>query len=79
MSNPLYNGSNSNPLINGVNNRGGKAPTGNLISQFLQFKRDFKGDPQEALNNMLASGQVSEEQVKQAQEQAQSIMKLLGK
>lgn len=60
MSNPLYN------MMNNQNNN-------NLISQFQQFRNTFKGDPKQAVQNMLNNGQVSQAQVNQAMQMAQQF------
>ena len=57
MSNPLYN------MMNNQNNN-------NLISQFQKFRNTFKGDPKQAVQNMLNNGQVSQAQVNQAMQMA---------
>ena len=60
MSNPLYN------MMNNQNNN-------NLISQFQKFRNTFKGDPKQAVQNMLNNGQVSQAQVNQAMQMAQQF------
>ena len=46
----------SNPLFNAL---GGGMPQGNgpmqMIQQFMQFKQNFKGDPKEEVEKMLAA------------------------
>ncbi len=69
----------SNPIFNSSKNLGGKVPQGNIIQQFLQFKNEFKGDPQVAINNMLASGQINQNQLDIATKQAQAIADLMGR
>lgn len=69
----------SNPIFNSSKNLGGQVPQGNIIQQFLQFKNEFKGDPQVAINNMLASGQINQNQLDIATKQAQAIADLMGR
>lgn len=45
----------------------------NLISQFQQFRNTFKGDPKQAVQNMLNNGQISQAQVNQAMQMAQQF------
>ena len=59
----------SNPLFQMMNNQNNN----NLISQFQQFRNTFKGDPKQAVQNMLNNGQVSQAQVNQAMQMAQQF------
>lgn len=50
----------------------------NLIQQYKQFRQTFQGDPQQKIQAMLNSGQITQEQVNQAKNlatQFQSLMK----
>ena len=38
----------------------------NMLMQFMQFKNSFQGNPQQAVQQMLQSGQVSPERYQQA-------------
>lgn len=64
MSNPLFNllggGQQQLPSIPGLGNIGG------LLNQFNQFRQGFHGDPHQQIQQMLSSGQVSQDQVNQA-------------
>lgn len=62
MTNSAFKGMNgsSNPL--------------NIMSQFKQFMGQMKGkNPDEILNNLVSSGQVSQQQLNQVQAMAQQI------
>lgn len=59
----------SNPLFQMMNNQNNN----NLISQFQQFRNTFKGDPKQAVQNMLNNGQISQAQVNQAMQMAQQF------
>lgn len=50
----------------------------NLMQQFLQFKQNFKGDPQQQVQQLLNSGQVSQEQYNNAVQMANQFKNLLG-
>ena len=52
MPNPFYN------RFNG-GNAGGPM---NLIQRFKEFKANFQGDPQQQVQNLLNSGQMTQEQ-----------------
>lgn len=51
----------------------------NIIQQFMAFKNSFKGDPREEVNRLLQSGQISQEQLNQAQAMASQLQGLLNK
>ena len=63
MSNPLYESLNKN---------------NNIIQQFNQFRRNFKGDPKQRVQQMLNSGKISQSQYNQAVQKAQLLQSLLG-
>lgn len=62
-----------NPLFNRFgNNNGNNAPASgpfgnvlNMANAFRQFKQNFQGDPREQVQNLLNSGQMSQEQFNQ--------------
>lgn len=60
----------SSPIFNAMGGNQG----GNIIQQFQQFMQQMKGkNPQEEINKLLQSGKVSQEQLNQAQQQAQQM------
>lgn len=65
MANPLYN-----QLM----------PQGNnpMIQRLLEFKKNFNGNPQQIIQNMLNSGQITQAQINQYSQQANEIMKQFG-
>ena len=67
MANPLYN-----QMMN--NN-----PQNNFLQRFNQFRQNFNGNPQQQIQQMLNSGKISQEQYNRAVQQAQTIMRMLGK
>lgn len=67
MSNPLYS------MMNGGQNMGG------FMQRLNALKSSFGGDPQKAIQEMLNSGKVTQEQYNRAVQQAQQIQKMLGK
>lgn len=71
MGNPLYSGNTNMPM-------GG--PFGNmmnLVSQFNQFKNNFQGDPRAQVQQLLNSGQMSQEQLNKLQAMAQQLQGFL--
>lgn len=66
MSNPLYNELSQNNSGNG------------FINQFMQFKQNFHGNPQEQVQNLLRSGKVSQQQYNRAVQMAQQFQRMLN-
>ena len=66
-----------NPLFNLLG--GGKPDNGfsQLIQQFNQFKQNFAGDPREKVQQLLNSGQMSQQQYNQLAGMASELQKLL--
>lgn len=68
-----------NPLFNEL---GGQSagPFGNfqqLMQRFQQFRQTFKGDPKAEVEKMLQSGQITQQQLDQAQALAQQFRNLM--
>lgn len=67
-----------NPLFNAM---GGNAPIpgnmGQMIQAFQQFKSQFSGDPKQTIQNMLNSGQLTQDQLNQAQQMAKQFQQFL--
>lgn len=60
----------SSPVFGAMGNQNG----GNIMQQFQQFMQQMKGkNPQEEINKLLQSGKVSQQQLNQAQQQAQQM------
>lgn len=58
-----------NPFFNKFGNTGNMpGPFGNamnMVNKFKEFKANFQGDPREQVQNLLNSGQMSQEQFNQ--------------
>ncbi len=67
MANPLFN-------MFGNSQFGNMA---NLVQNFQQFKSQFKGNPQQQVQQMLNSGQISQEQYNNAVQMANAFQKML--
>lgn len=60
----------SNPLYNQLQ---GNAPMNPMLQQFMQFKRNFNGNPQQAVQELINSGRISQSQVNQLAQQANDL------
>lgn len=69
-SNPLFNllGSGGNPM---------SMPMADMIQKFNQFKSQFRGDPQQVIQTMLNTGQISQAQYDAAVKQANMLKDVL--
>lgn len=47
----------------------------NFLNKFAEFKRNFQGNPQQMVMNLLNSGQMSQSQFNQLQQIANQIMR----
>ena len=68
----------ANPLMNVL---GVSSQTNNksIVEQFKDFRNSFKGDPQDKINEMLSSGQITQSQLNQATEMAKMVQVMLKK
>lgn len=48
------------------------------LQQFQQFKQNFKGNPQEQVQQMLKSGRITQQQYEQAVQMANQLKQLFG-
>ena len=72
----------SNPLMGGFNQmpQNGGNPFGNifgLLTQFQNFKKNFQGDPRQRVQDLLNSGQMSQEQLEQCENMARQFQGFL--
>lgn len=49
----------------------------NLLSQFQMFRRGFNGDPKAQIQQMLSTGQITQEQYNQAVQMANELQKYI--
>lgn len=63
-----------NPLYNDMN----QGNQNNLVQRFQQFRQNFKGDPQQQVQQLLNSGRVSQAQYNQAVQMAQQFQRMFG-
>ena len=64
--NPLYNEMRTNTVPD------------NFMSKFQQFRQNFKGNPQEQVQQMLNSGKVSQADYNRAVQMAQQFQRMFG-
>jgi hypothetical protein len=64
MNNPLFNAMNNNPM------------NMNALQRFNQFKQMFKGDARQQIQQMMNSGQITQEQYNRAVQMANEYMKM---
>lgn len=57
---------------------GPQNPYKNMMQQFQQFRQNFKGDPQERIQQMLNSGQITQQQYNAAVQKANMIKSMFG-
>lgn len=67
-----------NPLFNIFGGQQGPF-NNNIINQFNQFQSTFQGDPKQKVQDLLNSGQMSQEQFNQLSSMAQIFQTLLGR
>ncbi len=74
MANPLF-GRFGQPQATPQN------PIGNMMNvmqQFNQFRSQFKGDPKQQVQQLLSSGQMSQDQFNQLSEMAKQFQSMFG-
>ena len=54
-------------------------PYQNMMRQFEEFKKNFQGDPQAKIQQMLNSGQISQQQYNMAVQKANMIKSFFGR
>lgn len=69
MANPFYNAM-------GNNNQNGMQ---GIVQRFNEFRRGFKGNAQQQVQDMLNSGRISQQQLNQAAQMANQLQRMLGK
>ena len=56
---------------------GGNNPM-QMIQKFMEFKKNFRGNPQEEVQKMLQSGQITQQQLDQAQQMTRQFQQMLN-
>jgi hypothetical protein len=76
MSNPLFDQLNGRAVNNTPQMGGAKNPLSNMqnfLHRFDQFRNTFTGDPKQQVEQLLRTGQMSQEQFNQFQQAARQI------
>ena len=55
-----------------------KSNMNDIINQFQQFARNYKGDPRQEVQQLLNSGKITNVQYQQAVQKAKALQTLLG-
>ena len=63
-----------NPFYNVLSNQ---MPTNNMINQLMQFKQSFRGNAREQVQQMLNSGQITQEQFNRASQMVNQLMNIM--
>lgn len=63
----------SNPIFDQFGNKGWN----DFLNQFNQFKKNFSGNPQQMIQQMLNSGRITQDQLNQAMQRANQLMKMM--
>lgn len=66
-----------NPLYDQMQNNQGGGANG-MLQRFQQFRQNFKGNPQQQVQQLLNSGKVSQQQYNQAVQMAQQFQRMFG-
>lgn len=68
-----------NPLFGMFGPKQPSNPVTNLVTQFQNFKMGFQGDPRQRVQELLDSGQMSQEQLNQLMVMANQFRGMLPK
>lgn len=70
----------ANPLFSALGgNTGSMGGPFRMVQQFIEFANGFNGNPQEEVQKLLNSGQMTQDQYNALQGQATQFQQLLGK
>ena len=70
----------ANPLFQALGGGQMPGPMGQfqrMMQQFQQFKANFQGDPQQEVQKLLQSGQITQQQLDQIQQMAKQFQTML--
>lgn len=49
-----------------------------MMQEFLKFRQNFRGNPEEEVRKLLASGRMNQSQLNQLQQMASQFQQMLG-
>jgi len=73
MPNPLYN------QLGGGQMSGPMGQMQQMMSEFKRFRESFKGDPQQEIQKLLNSGQMTQAQYNELAQTAQQMARMMGR
>ena len=65
-----------NPIVERTTKN--QAHQSNFVQDFMRFKQSFTGDPKATVNQLLASGRITQDQLNQAVAKANQFKGLFG-
>ena len=72
----------SSPLFDMMGNNKMPGPMGQMqqmMSEFKRFRESFKGDPQQEIQKLLNSGQMTQAQYNELAQTAQQMARMMGR
>lgn len=78
MPNPIFNMLNGGSPAPAQPTNGGANGIAAMMQRFDQFRRTFSGNPRQQVQSLLSSGQMSQQQFQQLQQEANQLMQMLG-
>lgn len=73
MSSPLFD------MMGGTQMSGPMGQMQQMMSAFQRFKAEFKGDPQQEVQKLLNSGQMTQQQYNQLQQMANQMAHMMSR
>lgn len=68
----------SNPLFDMLGNSAPQNPAAQMIQQFREFQKSFRGDPRQQVQQLINSGRVSQQQYDSAVRMANDLRRMFG-
>lgn len=68
-----------NSIFNSYGNNMIPYPYANIINQAMELRKTLQGNPRDIVQNLLNSGQMSQQTFNQLSQQAQQIVRFMGK
>jgi hypothetical protein len=62
-----------NDLFNALGGKPVQSPMMNMLNNFYEFRKNFKGNPQQEVQKLIQSGRISPQQYQQIQAMAQQL------
>ena len=64
---------NVNDVFNALGGKPVQSPMMNMLNNFYEFRKNFKGNPQQEVQKLIQSGRISPQQYQQIQAMAQQL------